>query len=284
MTDDGFMDLYVIKLLLNNCFCRWKHYFETEKCLDILNQQRSWKSTHTYNKSPHVLILSQYALSLSNIHSSPALKAMVFTATSEQNSMMYTHINHVYHSMPETLEHRMIRSRMRGQAPNIPEGAEHKPNVEAGDLAPLLDEFPYLEKSSRTVECRRTDMPRFLLNLTPKVFIPFVGELITHPVSYLFTNNFGNFFQVKCKSTVLYSNSRKAQWDWQKYLQVHSWQGLQHIWNMSSIVDEFRIKVQNYLQHVPKKGGIEAAVPLKSWSNIIVPGTSYFILLFMHEQ
>lgn len=210
---------------------------------------------------------SQCVLSLSNIDSSPALKAMIFTATSEQNSSVYTHINHIYHSMPETLEHRMIRSRMRGQVPKVPEGAEHKPNTEMGDLTPLLDEFMFIERPSRTLECRQTDMPRFLLNVTPKVFILFLLEII-----YKTNYNCFYFIQVKCKSIMLYSNSRKAQWDWLKFLQIHSWQGLQHIWNMSSNVEEFRTKVQIYLQHVPQKGGIEAAVPLKSWSNIIVPG------------
>lgn len=77
---------------------------------------------------------------------------------------------------------------------------------------------------------------------------------------------------------MLYCNNRSAQWDWLKYVQVHSWQGLQSMWEQCSQIEESdREKSKLFIAHVPDIGGIEAASPLKSWSNIIVPGKKYFL-------
>lgn len=81
---------------------------------------------------------------------------------------------------------------------------------------------------------------------------------------------------------MIYCNSRKAQWDWLKYLQIHSWQGLQAVWSACSNVSEYREKLNMYMQHIVKAGGMEAGSPLKSWSNIIVPGqySTQYILFY----
>lgn len=154
---------------------RWKHHFETENYLNVIHEQRFWKSSCT--KKSHVLLSSELNLSLSNINSSTVLKDMVFTAISERKSIIYAHLNHSYYSMPETMEHRIIRSRVGAQRQirplvnNIGDGGDEttKQLLDTGETVHLLSEFVYEERRTQTFECQQTEIPRFLVNLMPKV-------------------------------------------------------------------------------------------------------------------
>lgn len=165
--------LYVYICLIH----RWQHGFLTQDLLYILHLQRFWnnRNSHTKDtciKSYDVMISSEFNLSLQNIKSSTILQDMVFTAVAERNSQVYTHINHVYHSMPETMEHRIIRSRMGGQRQQVAKvSTEDQNKQDNGVLVPLVSEFVYVERSSKVLECIRTDIPQFLMNVTPKVSV-----------------------------------------------------------------------------------------------------------------
>lgn len=58
------------------------------------------------------LLSSEHQLSVPSIESSTTLRHLVFTSvTSSSGNTTYTHTRHVHHSMPETVEHRILRSR-----------------------------------------------------------------------------------------------------------------------------------------------------------------------------
>jgi DNA helicase INO80 len=58
------------------------------------------------------LLSAQHQLSAPSIASSTVLKHLVFASvTSYGGNTTYTHTRHIYHSMPETVEHRILRSR-----------------------------------------------------------------------------------------------------------------------------------------------------------------------------
>lgn len=133
------------------------------------------------------------------------LRNFIFTSQNVGESIVYTHQDQFVHSMQETTDHRIIRSR---HAPIIkvleqstsslvktplksptrllkspmksPTHKEHHHHHHADKKSPhdthheqshlrLLPEFPHVPRESRTLFCEPTNMPKFLFNLPLKV-------------------------------------------------------------------------------------------------------------------
>ena len=81
----------------------------------IHHRHRWWHDDHyrCVSASRNLFLLSpEHQLSVPSIESSTILRHLVFTSvTSSSGNTTYTHTRHVHHSMPETVEHRILRSR-----------------------------------------------------------------------------------------------------------------------------------------------------------------------------
>jgi hypothetical protein len=73
--------------------------------------QDRWHSCISASRN-QLLLSAQHQLSAPSIASSTVLKHLLFTSvTSYGGNTTYTHTRHIYHSIPETVEHRILRSR-----------------------------------------------------------------------------------------------------------------------------------------------------------------------------
>jgi hypothetical protein len=88
---------------------------------------------------PHLLIQPLNVLSSASLKSSNILSSFVFTTAIGTG---YAHLDHQLYNMPETIEHRILRSRKtkNGVAP----------------------EFPFVSRSTQTLKCLWTNMPNLL--------------------------------------------------------------------------------------------------------------------------
>lgn len=139
--------------IMHDWVYRCKHFFKTLLLLNVLHFQKFW---NRYHNSKYMLLLSDsLSMSYSNIESSEVLQSFVFTSYSEGCSIIYTHTNHIHHIMPETVEHKLIRTKTSSKQDdcNDPEQSKLiKPNLH-----------------SRSWCCQRTVMPSFLFKVLPKV-------------------------------------------------------------------------------------------------------------------
>lgn len=120
------------------------------------------------------------------------LRNFLFTSANSHDSIVYTHQAHVIHSMQETTDHRIIRSRhapqkafetslvkspLKSPTRLLKSPTHHKEPMHPEKKSPdnehthfkFLPEFPHTPREPRTIYCEPTDMPKFLFNLPPKV-------------------------------------------------------------------------------------------------------------------
>jgi hypothetical protein len=99
------------------------HLAKCRRSDSLIHHRHIWwhKGSHSSVMASHscisasrsqLLLSAQQQLSAPSIASSTVLKHLVFTSmTSYSGNTTYTHTRHIYHSMPETVEHRILRSR-----------------------------------------------------------------------------------------------------------------------------------------------------------------------------
>jgi len=97
-------------------FDRLLHLAHCLKSGSLIHHRHRWWHDDHYSYIPasrNLFLLSpEQQLSVPSIESSTILRHLVFTSvTSSSGNTTYTHTRHVHHSMPETVEHRILRSR-----------------------------------------------------------------------------------------------------------------------------------------------------------------------------
>lgn len=104
------------------------------------------------------------------------LQNLVFTLNNSGKKVCYTHTSHLYHSMPETVEHRNVRCRPRNEEGEaIIDVVNDDPTSQQAKLqanSSQAREFHYKKRPSQVLECERTELPSFLFSVIPKVFFP----------------------------------------------------------------------------------------------------------------
>lgn len=86
---------------------RWQHYFQTEKN-DYIQHHKLFWNPDLHNKAT-IRLKCGFRMNDSQIETSNVLPDLVFTRCIKGNRVIYTHTDHIYHSMPETVEHKNIR-------------------------------------------------------------------------------------------------------------------------------------------------------------------------------
>lgn len=161
------------------------HVIEADLHNQLLNHRDEW-----WQEVDQRFMIIQPTISrkLTKSFMTPAsvLRDLIFTSHNASESSVYTHQDQLMCSMQETTDHRIIRSRHAPikvltplksptrvfkspmKSPTIREPAEKKLDEPNGNII-LIPEFPHVPLEPRTLLCVRTDMPKFLYNLPPKV-------------------------------------------------------------------------------------------------------------------
>ncbi|KZS13079.1 DNA helicase INO80 [Daphnia magna] len=125
----------LFSLMNNGVLSSLKYGYNVLAIEENLHHNHIWKD----GGKPHLFIQPLFALSSPSVKSSNILSSFVFTSAVGTG---YAHLDHVLYSMPETMEHRILRGR---KAKNI--GAA---------------EFSFTARPARTLKCLWTDMPNIL--------------------------------------------------------------------------------------------------------------------------
>lgn len=130
-------------------FDRLLHLAHCLKSGSLIHHRHRWWRDDRYSSVPasrNLFVLSpEHQLSVPSIESSTILKHLVFTSvTSSSGNTTYTHTRHIHHSMPETVEHRILRSRkavaVRKGLCEVDAGSEvedQRPSGKAAAMSPL---------------------------------------------------------------------------------------------------------------------------------------------------
>lgn len=89
-------------------YYRWTNYFEMGRRGHNNYYRRFWSRNINCT---YLDLASEFKLSSAYLHMSIILQNLIFTLCNSGKKVFYTHVNHLYHSMAETLEHRNIRCR-----------------------------------------------------------------------------------------------------------------------------------------------------------------------------
>ncbi|KAI9565028.1 hypothetical protein GHT06_008772 [Daphnia sinensis] len=148
VTDSVFIDSFVsfsrligyspsdlFSLMNNGVLSSLKYSYDDVAIEENLHHNHIWKD----EGKPHLFIQPFFALSSPSVKSSNILSSFVFTSAVGTG---YAYLDHVLHSMPETMEHRILRGR---KAKSI--GAA---------------EYSFTSRPARTLKCLWTDMPHLL--------------------------------------------------------------------------------------------------------------------------
>ncbi|KAJ8953246.1 hypothetical protein NQ318_015827 [Aromia moschata] len=149
----------------------------------------------------------------------------------------------MYHSMPETVEHKNIRLKtkeMGGEDDSIIDVVNEDGMKIQQSFG--MSEFLYLERPTQTFRCTKTEMPPFLFYNMPKVS--------TSPVG-------------------LYCYSRRAAWDLKRHIDDYSYNSLNNYWSQAT---ENKLNYRSAESLYPQPAScMENIRPVNSWSNIVIP-------------
>ncbi|XP_018566772.1 putative DNA helicase Ino80 [Anoplophora glabripennis] len=235
----SFDDLY--KIFQGDVLHRWRHYFETEKQDYVQHHERFW-NPDLYNK-PSIRLKCDFKMNNSQIETSNVLLDLVFTRRIRGNRVIYTHTDHVYHSMPETVEHKNIRLKNK-EASTEDESIIDVVNEDGLKTHQTIsvNEFPYLKRRPQVFKDVKTELPAFLFYNMPKV--------ATAPVG-------------------MYCYSRKAAWDLKRHIDDYSFNSLNHYWSRATD-NKYNFKSAESL-HPRPFNGVDNIRPAHGWSNIAIP-------------
>ncbi|XP_040576365.1 chromatin-remodeling ATPase INO80 isoform X2 [Lepeophtheirus salmonis] len=143
-----------------------------------------------------------------------------------------SHSDIILRSMPETLSHRLVRSRRNIKIEDINEDADED------YIKNLLPEFPYVQRPKMVFPCQPVDMPAFLYDLCPSV-----GAL----------------------KRTLYSYDRSCAWH---LLRQAQWNN-EIMFGNNDYAHRYENR-NSCFSHIPV-GGLTASRPTHGWSHIVIP-------------
>ncbi|GAB6031698.1 hypothetical protein CHUAL_009450 [Chamberlinius hualienensis] len=180
----------LFKIMLQGLLHRWVLICDMWEKVERLYHAYVWQGKSNRSMETLFVVDPFSAKSWLSFKNSSTLQELIFTS---YNSDVYTHNDHVIHSMPETTQHRKIRekrliSRHQPIKP-LADAVTSQISTQAGASRPSkpvqitktpqspsfhsedqqLPEFPHRELPSHKLECQRTSMPLFLNAVCPRV-------------------------------------------------------------------------------------------------------------------
>lgn len=185
--------------------------------------------------------------------SSETLNDLIFTKDYTTGNVVYKHMTHTIHFMPETVAHRILRSNKKSIQPIKLQKSiikiEHGEDVKV--TTTLLPEHLHTPRPQIYRHCQPTLMPRFLWDTIPKVITSFRKIYI-------------------CNCTVTRALKRQEECG-DEFIQRLLWLGCELADNMPLHRAHARIVLPTRFSH-QQIGGLTACKPITGWSNILVPG------------
>lgn len=132
--------------------------------LKQLQNTLTWDRVVPYSRLFYQASISFAIISLMESHSD-----LLFTRWSSAHPF-FTFSEHVIHSMAETIEHRIIRSKSQTSTQNraaLIEEIDDRPTETK--CSALVAEQHYIPRPPRHLKCEQTHLPGFLTDLSPKV-------------------------------------------------------------------------------------------------------------------
>ncbi|CAH0390890.1 unnamed protein product [Bemisia tabaci] len=211
------------KLTVGGILYRWLHIVEI-----LRNFQTLQKFQHDWH--PEAVTRWSALLPQRNLASE-----LQFTAANGRKCV-FAHQTVTLHCIPETMEHRVLRSR------KFQEANPNSTVPESGKLE-LLPEFPFNPRPPKILTDHPTHLPAFL-------FEPVI--------------------KVETAPWTLYFSSRAAAWCRLQDERCNTPEGYACMWYGSpSLMDAFKKRHMNL--HYTEIGGIIGSAPHTGWSNIIIP-------------
>lgn len=233
----SFKDIYHI--FLGDVLHRWRHYYDTEKTDEIIYHRKVWNPKST--REPTLRLRNFFRLNKWQIKTSSILSEIIFTEQNRGNRVFYTHADHYYHSMPETVEHKNIRLKKEFLLEDntvVDVVNEDGPK----QLQNSLTDFPYIKRPTQVFKCTKTELPGFLFYNMPRV--------ATGPID-------------------LYCYSRRAAWDLKRHIDDYSFNSLNYYW--SKVTDNaFNYKSSQSLHPAPFSCA-DNVKPINGWSSVVIP-------------
>ncbi|CAH1153557.1 unnamed protein product [Phaedon cochleariae] len=235
----SFCDIY--KIFQGDIIHRWHNYFEMKNRDKILYHKHLWHPRSSFN--PTVRLQHTFRLSVPQIENSEVLSDLVFTRHSKGSRVFYTHTDHFYHSMPETVEHKNIRMKHRDYLVDDLSVIDVVSDDGVKPLHSFLgNDFPHLRRPACQFECVRTEIPSFLMYNMPRVSTAPLG---------------------------LYCYSRRAAWDLKRHIDDYSFNSMNYYW---SRVTGHKLNVKSSETFYPEPHSCDDDIkPSKGWSSIIIP-------------
>ncbi|XP_060536822.1 chromatin-remodeling ATPase INO80 isoform X2 [Cylas formicarius] len=218
-------------IFLGNILARWKSYFDMEKRYHILYHRNVWHPKQDLRASLN--ISPSFKLSRPEIESSIVLPSLVFLGYIRQSNVVYTHQDHYYHYMPETVEHKNIRMKRE---------LSDEENIDVVNDKPPIFELPHIKRPVRVFHCQRTELPSCLFFAMPKNFSP--------PIQ-------------------LYCYSRRAAWDLHRHIDDYSFTSLNYYWAESTGNVFFPNSAESF--YPLPYSCMDNISPVHGWSNIAIP-------------
>lgn len=150
-----------------NCAIGSMGHTRLEQTMERLNHVITWQNGATHVGKCFLLIVT---LQLHRLRYSLRKRGLLFTENVSKRPF-FSWSEHVIHSMAETMEHRVIRSKakqLKSEQPLIEElqPSERSPVTTGGNL---LNEHYHIPRPPRYLPCEASSLPTFLYGLGPKV-------------------------------------------------------------------------------------------------------------------
>eukprot|EP00094_Tigriopus_californicus_P007060 TCALIF_06798-PA protein Name:"Similar to Ino80 Putative DNA helicase Ino80 (Drosophila melanogaster)" AED:0.17 eAED:0.18 QI:0/0/0/0.75/1/0.87/8/0/1427 len=207
------------------------------------------------NPSSHHLNSLLLGSRLKSATTNSELRSLIFTHN--QDDQVLQHLDVTLSSMPETISHRLIRTRQKLISHRRKKAMESAAkNCDKAPLDPvivvdedeihqrLVDEIDHVERPSLLLKCQPCSVPSFLLDTCPNVATP---------------------------GHVQYVQDRLAAYKLDDHIQCNSQEGRDIVLFGSPELRLHWERSRREYFHPVSVGGIQALKPSRGWSNIIIP-------------
>ncbi|XKL61914.1 hypothetical protein PGB90_001747 [Kerria lacca] len=217
------------RIALGDLIFRWLHIICQYHRRDLLLYRQQWWS----GVGSNILINPIYDI----------WKSMRFTSYTG-TECIFSFSTEIHHCMPETMEHRLMRSRKQSQdVKNEMEVGESSKPHDATNKVQLLPEFPHIYRKPVIFDCHPTYLPSFMYHNCPKIGV---------------------------RSRKLYCYSRRCAWYIDDHENCTNEVGRDCVWFGSPSIAEMYRNRAVYFHH-NEVGGLECLKPPFGWSNILIP-------------
>lgn len=226
------------------------------------------------SKAVDINLFPSLKLSMDIMSNESVFADLLFASLNTGSRVFYTLTTHVYHSMPETVEHRNIRFKTKltkdkdKDVLNDLKVSKFLFSVYQNFIHTWLlqkhdsSEFTHVERAPQTFHCQKTELPSFLFCLTPKVGINPRNNV--RALKHFFV------FKVVTLNCVPFCSSRRAAYNWLRHVDDWSWNSLNYHWSAATHYEVSAHRAK-YI-HPKPMSPVERITPRHGWSLINIPG------------